>query len=127
MKKQSKLFFAGRMKSFHYAFSGLKTVFLEETNFRIHLIAAVIAVIFGFLLKISILEWSVIIFVIGFVFVTEILNSSIETLADTFSLEKNENVKKLKDMSAAAVLVSAISALIVGLIIFLPKILTLIK
>ena len=124
MKKQAKFTLKSRLNSFYFAFSGLKTVFNEEANFRIHLIAAGFAVLLGLLLKITKFEWISIVFAIGIVFVSEIINSSIERLADIISPEKNQKIKKLKDLSAAAVLVSAITALIIGLIIFLPKLLT---
>ena len=111
-----------RIKSFTHAFNGLRIVFSEEHNAIIHLFAAVIAVILGFILGITSMEWVVIVFAIALVISMEIINSSIENIADFISPERNEMIKKIKDLSAAAVLVSAMAALIVGLIIFLPKI-----
>ena len=111
-----------RIKSFTHAFNGLRIVFSEEHNAKIHLFAAVIAVILGFILGITSMEWVVIVFAITLVISMEIINSSIENIADFISPERNEMIKKIKDLSAAAVLVSAMGALIVGLIIFLPKI-----
>jgi len=111
-----------RIKSFTHAFNGLRIVFSEEHNAKIHLFAAVIAVILGFILGITSMEWVVIVFAITLVISMEIINSSIENIADFISPERNEMIKKIKDLSAAAVLVSAMAALIVGLIIFLPKI-----
>ena len=110
-----------RLKSFTYAFNGLKILLREEHNARIHFVIAVSVTIAGFALKISALEWIAIVIAIGFVITTEIINSAIENIADFISPEKHEMIKKIKDLAAAGVLVSALTALTTGLIIFLPK------
>lgn len=110
-----------------FAFNGLKILWKEEHNFRIHIFATVLAIIAGFIFKISSFEWLAILLAIGLVLTAEIINSSIENLADFVSPKKHNQMKKIKDLSAAAVLVSAILALIVGVIIFLPKIFALIS
>ena len=114
-----------RIKSFSYALNGLKILFREEHNSWIHLLVAVCAVVGGFLLKISATEWLAIVLAIGLVISLEIVNSAIENIADFISPEKHDVIKKIKDLSAAAVLVSALTALAIGLIVFLPKIITL--
>ena len=111
-----------RLKSFSYAFNGLKIALKEEHNVRIHFVATVFVVVLSLLFDINIYEWIAVIFAIGFVFAMELLNSAIENTADFISLEKHDTIRKIKDLSAAAVLVSAFAALIIGLIIFLPKI-----
>lgn len=121
--RNNKTFFRKRLKSFGFAFNGLKILILEEHNSRIHLIASIFTVIAGFLLKITVYEWIVILFAIGLVITLEIVNSSIERIADYISPEKNEIIKKIKDLSAAAVLVGSITALVIGIVIFLPKLL----
>ena len=84
---------------------------------------AAIAVIFaGIILKINPFEWSLVILVIGIVFLTELLNSSLEALADLVNPEWNESIRKAKDYAAAAVLISAIISVVVGALIFIPKI-----
>ena len=110
-----------RIKSFGYAFNGLKILIVEEHNSRIHIFATICVLILGFLFKISTFEWIAVCFAIGIVIATEIINSSIENLADFVSPHKNDLIMKVKDLSAAAVLVSALTAIIVGIIIFLPK------
>jgi diacylglycerol kinase (ATP) len=110
-----------RIKSFSYAFSGLKGIILREHNFRIHLLAALIALILGFVLELKGGEWIALILVISLVLVTEILNSALEALSDIISPEYHESVKRAKDYSAAAVLVAAIASLVVGAFLFLPK------
>jgi len=121
--KNQKFSFSRRLKSFSYALNGLKILLKEEHNTRIHLVAAMVVVIVGFVLEVSTTEWIALVFAIAFVITTEILNSSIENIADFISPEKHEAIKKVKDLAAAGVLISAITALIVGMIIFLPKIL----
>ncbi|MFT5601578.1 MAG: diacylglycerol kinase [Flavobacteriales bacterium] len=110
-----------RLKSFGHAFNGLKTAFKGEHNLRIHLVAAILVVILGLYFKIEIVEWLILTLTIGFVIAMELLNSSIENLADYACKEQHPMIKKVKDIAAGAVLVSAISALIVGLLVFIPK------
>ena len=123
--KQQKFSLSKRIKSFGFAFNGLKILIKEEHNSRIHFFAAFCVVIFGFLFKISMIEWIAVIFAMGFVITLELINSSIENISDFISPERHDSIKKIKDLAAAGVLISAITALIIGLIIFLPKILKL--
>lgn len=110
-----------RIKSFKYAFNGLKLFFINDHNGRVHLVAAVIAIGLSFYLNISGYEWIAILSVISAVFVAEILNSAIEKLADVVSSEYHPKIKVVKDLAAAAVLVAAFLAMAVGGIIFIPK------
>ena len=110
-----------RIKSFKYALQGLKTLFVEEHNARIHLVAAVFAVILGVVLKISANEWIALTGVMALVFICELFNTSLEALADFASPERHPQIKKVKDLAAAAVLISAVLAGITGGIIFIPK------
>jgi len=121
-KENTPFSFKKRRNSFKYAFNGFKVLFREEHNVRIHAVVAVIVVVTGFWLNISAMEWVILCFAIGFVIVTEILNSAIENLSDFVSPEYNRYIKKAKDLGAAAVLASSIVAVIIGLIVFLPKI-----
>ncbi len=123
--KQQRFSIQKRIKSFGYAFNGLKILVREEHNARIHLLAAICALIAAILLKVSVIEWIALVFAMGFVITLEIINSAIENIADFISPEQHDMIKKIKDLSAAAVLVSAFTALIIGLVIFLPKILSL--
>jgi len=120
--KQERFSILKRLKSFKYAFNGLRILIKEEHNARIHLLATICVIIAGVFFKISLNEWIAIVFSIGFVFSLEIINSSIENIADFISPEKHEMIKKIKDLSASGVLIGAITALIIGLIIFMPKI-----
>ena len=123
--KQENFSIIRRLKSFTFALNGLKVLILEEHNARIHLVAALFVIIAGVLLELSNVEWIAIIFAIGLVFTLETINSAIENLADFVSPEKNDQIKKVKDLSAGAVLIGAITALFIGLIVFIPKLITL--
>lgn len=125
MKKQEKFSIRKRLKSFTYAFNGLKVLLREEHNSRIHLFATVCVVVAGVLLKISLLEWVAVAFAVGLVFSGEIFNSAVEDLSDVVCPERDERIKKVKDLAAAAVLVNAITAAVIGLLVFLPKIIQL--
>ncbi len=114
-----------RLKSFKFAGNGLRILIIEEHNARIHVIAAIGVIAAGIIFEISMSEWIAVVFSIAVVFVTEIINSSIENLADFVSPAKHEKIKKIKDLSAAGVLLGAIAATIVGLIVFIPRILSL--
>jgi|1_EtaG_2_1085319.scaffolds.fasta_scaffold02648_2 undecaprenol kinase/diacylglycerol kinase (ATP) len=111
-----------RIKSFIHAFNGLKIAFKEEPNFKIHVIATIMVIAAGLYFKLSTTEWLAIIIVIGLVLLTELLNTAIENIADFISPERHEKIKMTKDIAAAAVLISAIVALVVGMLIFVPKV-----
>lgn len=110
-----------RIRSFGYALKGVKAVFGKEANMNIHLIMMALVVICGFLFSISVTEWMLCIICFGVVISLEMMNSAIENLVDLVSPEKNKLAGRAKDIAAGAVLVAAISAAIVGLIIFVPK------
>jgi diacylglycerol kinase len=96
-------------------------MFLEEPNARIHLAAAILVVILGFFVDLSGMEWVAIIACIAVVLISEAINSSIENLSDAITPDHNIHIKKAKDIGAAAVLLSAVMAAIIGGIIFIPK------
>ncbi|HHV86698.1 MAG TPA: diacylglycerol kinase family protein [Petrimonas sp.] len=114
-----------RTDSFKYAFQGAATLFHETPNAIIHLIMAILGVLLGFIFSISATEWLAIIIVIGLVFALEAVNTSIESLADFVSKERNESIKKVKDLAAASVLIASMAALAIGILVFLPKIIEL--
>jgi diacylglycerol kinase len=110
------------IKSFGWAFNGLKDCILHEKNFRIQYIIALLIVIAGIFFSISAVEWMIILICFATVLSFEIINSAIEKLCDLVSPDFNLTIKKVKDMSASAVLLAAIISFIVGCIIFLPRI-----
>ena len=116
----------GRMQAFKHAFNGVDILFTEESNSKVQVVLAIVALLMGCFLRISAMEWIALCIVIGLVFAMEAVNSAIENLSDFTCNERfEESIKKTKDLSAAAVLFTAIAALITGLIIFLPKLLNL--
>lgn len=120
--EQKRFSWKERGNSFSYAWDGLKAVFRTEHNTWIHLALTFVAIILGFILKISKGEFLAIIIAMTMVWVAEIFNTAIEKTMDFISKEKHPQIKLVKDLAAAAVLITAISAVIVGAIIFIPKI-----
>nr|WP_321410995.1 diacylglycerol kinase family protein [uncultured Carboxylicivirga sp.] len=114
-----------RLESFKYAFKGMYILFKDEANARIHLIAAVLAVVLGLFLKLNVNEWFWIVLAIILVFIMELVNTAIENLADAFSKDYNTLLGKAKDLGAAATLLAAFFAIIIALFVFVPKILML--
>jgi diacylglycerol kinase (ATP) len=114
------------IRSFGYAFKGLAYATKTQLNFRIHLVATIIAAFMGYALHISVNEWQWLLLCVAFVLVAELFNTAIEFLTDLVSPEYNEIAGHVKDISAGAVTVAALFALITGIIIFLPKLLVLI-
>ena len=117
MSKRKKL-----INSFKYAFSGIASAFKTERNMKIHVLAVVLVTLAGFLFKISKMEWIICIILFGMVISLELVNTAIETTVDIAMPERNEKAKLAKDISAGAVLVCAFVSVIVGLMIFVPKI-----
>ena len=115
-------------KKFHnlrYALKGIGIAWREEFNFRVQTVFAVSAPVLGWYLGISTTEFLFVIFMVGFVLTAEIFNTALEELCDKFQPEHDPHIGKIKDLAAAAVLVSSITALIVGFIIYMPYVLEL--
>ena len=109
-------------QSLKCALTGIKEIFISQRNIKIQMAAGIIAIAMGFLFKISPNEWLAIAIVIGSVIAMESTNTAIEYTVDLITEEKNEKARIAKDASAAGVLLASITATIVGMIIFLPKI-----
>ena len=112
--------------SFRHAFDGFLYTIRTQPNFRFDLLATVCVILLGIYFSVSPLEWLILVFTVNMVLVAEMLNTSIESMVDLITLEKRTDAKIAKDVSAGMVLVSAILSVIVALVIFLPKILTVI-
>jgi len=113
------------VKSFSFAWQGLKYCFLTQQNFRIHLIALLMVIMLGGILKINHIEWLIIIGCAMLVLSMELLNTAIEKVCDLITKDIHPVIKVIKDIAAASVLIAAIGSFLSGLIIFLPKILVL--
>lgn len=106
---------------FQFAWNGIR-IMLQERNFRIHMIVAFLVIAVGGIIRLNTFEWVLIILAISLVITMEMVNTSIETLLDYIRPDRHPTAKVIKDISAGAVLVSAIAAVVIGLLIFLPKI-----
>lgn len=116
-------FIRSRILSFRNAFNGLWYVIRTQKNTWIHSLATVLAVIFGFWLKIPVKDWPVLILTIGMVWMAEFLNTALEAIVDLASQQKHPLAKIGKDVGAAAVLIAALSSLLIGILIFGPPLL----
>lgn len=121
-QKEKKFSWKKRIQSFSYAFNGFKILFREEHNSWIHMTAAIAVNGLGLWLPFSATEWIVVWLCIGLVFLTELMNTALENLCDHISPEKNETIGKVKDLAAAAVLVAAITSVIVASFILISRI-----
>ena len=109
-------------KGFYFAWKGISYSFSTQPNFRIHCLIALFVINAGFYFALNTVEWLWIIAATAVVFIVELFNTAIETLVDLVSPEFNPKAGLIKDISAAAVLIAAFMALIIGILIFLPKI-----
>lgn len=115
-----------RIDSFKVAIEGIKATLLAEVNFKIHCIIAILVIFLGLIVQITAIEWLIICMIIGNVFAFEIVNTAIENVVDlVIGNQWHELAKKAKDMSAAAVFIMVIVAVIIGMIIFVPYIIRL--
>lgn len=112
-------------RSFYFAFQGIKTAYINEPNLRIHTVAGTLATALGIFLGLSRLEWLILTFTIFWVISLELLNTVLENLVNLVSPEIQPYAKIAKDVGAACVLVAAFLSVIVGAVLFLPKILNL--
>lgn len=114
-----------RLISFRYAFNGILGALRHQHNIWIQLVIAALVVIAGFIFSVSRIEWTVLILTITIVLSLEMVNTAIEYLVDLVSKDYHPVAGKVKDIAAGAVLIASIFAVITGLIIFIPKILSL--
>ena len=121
MKKNESFSLRARGKSFKYAVDGMIKFFYTEHNALLHLITTITTIVLAIVTPVSKQEIIFLVLVIGFVFAAELFNTAIEKIMDYISIERNPEIKFIKDVAAAAVLVAAITAFITGCIIFIPK------
>ena len=127
LNKNQKFSIIKRLKSFKYAFNGIFVLIKNEHNAWIHLAALVVVVVAGIILKLSYTEWALVVFAIGFVFAAEAFNTAIETLVDLVSPEFDKKAGLIKDVAAGAVLIVAITTVVIGILIFGKKILQILQ
>ena len=110
-----------KFDSVGYALRGLKVAYAEESNFQIQIVLAVLALLFGAYFNLSVIEWLFILCSTGLVLTAELINTALEELCDMLKVTHDPHVAKIKDIAAGAVLVASSTALLIGLVIFLPK------
>lgn len=108
-------------KSFGYAINGLQEAVKKEPNFRVHVVVAILVLTAAALFKFSGVEWLILLLTIGLVIILELVNTAIEGVVDLVSPDIKDAAKIAKDASAAAVLVASLAAVVVGLVLFIPK------
>ena len=108
-------------KSFGYAFQGIFNTIRTERNIKIHCAAAILVTIFGIWLQISKTEWMICFILFGLILALELVNTAVEATVDLFTEERKPLAKKAKDAAAGAVLIVAIFAAVIGILIFIPK------
>jgi len=111
--------------SFRYAGEGIGYAIRTQANLRIHLAIAVLVIVVGLWLQLALIEWAILVVMISVVLSAELFNTALEATLDRVSIEEHPLAKIGKDVAAGAVLIGAIGAVIVGLLIFGPRLLTL--
>ena len=106
---------------------GIVYTFNHENNFKREIIIGIIVIIFSFILKINFIEWCIVLLLINFVLVCELINTALEKTVDLYTKEYNEIGKVIKDAAGGAVWTMCIFSSTIGIIIFLPKVINLIK
>lgn len=114
-------------RSFRFAWSGIRYCVKTQPNFRVHLIILSLVVVAGFCFNINNAEWLALVVCGMIVLILEMINTALEYLCDTITTDFHPAIKVIKDVSAGAVLVSAAGSVVVGFIIFLPKIIMLLS
>ncbi|NLM62904.1 MAG: diacylglycerol kinase family protein [Mollicutes bacterium] len=125
--KQKKRGIKRFINSFKYSFDGLKYAYKYEQSLTIHFVVAILVIIAGIVLEISLTEWLMCFFLMGIVMATELINTSIEAVIDLACPKIHPLAKVAKDTASAAVFVFSTVAFISGLIIFVPKIISMIE
>jgi diacylglycerol kinase (ATP) len=115
------------LRSFGYAFEGLATLLRTQPNFVVHVAAACLALALGVVLGLAATELAVLVLTIALVLMVECVNTALETLSDLVSPGFHPLIKRAKDVSAAAVLVAALAAVAIGALLFVPRLVTVVK
>ncbi len=124
---QVKSFIKGRADSFKFAIRGIKYTLKTQPNFKVHLFAAIVVVLFGFWVKLSANQWLALVITIFSVLSSETMNTAIEEIVNMIEPQYNKVAGLIKDIAAGAVFITSVMAIVVGLIIFVPKIIALVS
>jgi diacylglycerol kinase len=110
------------LHSFRYAFAGVMHALQTQRNMKTHAAITATVIIAGFVLRVSLTEWAILIVTIGLVWQAELMNTALEAIVDKASPELHPLARVAKDCAAGAVIISAITAVCVGLVVFVPKV-----
>jgi len=111
-----------KLRSFRFALNGVRIAWTEEYSFKVHVVVALAALTLAWFFDISTTQWMFVVSMIGLVLAAEAFNTALEELCDKFKADPDPHIAKIKDLSAAAVLIASCTALIVGIVIFVPYI-----
>ncbi len=117
-----KHFLRQRLHSFFYARDGLRDLFRTQANARIHLFAALVVLLAAWWLQLPMHDWGLLILAMALVMAAEAMNTAVEILCDLLHPEQHLQIKRVKDVAAASVLICALAAAVVGLLVFVPAI-----
>lgn len=120
-------FFRSRAKSFRYAFAGWWYVIRTQRNAWIHALASVVVIVVALILQIPLRDWAVLVLTIGMVWMAEFMNTALEAVVDLASPQQNPLAKVGKDVGAAAVLIAALAAIVIGLLVLGPPLVEFVK
>jgi diacylglycerol kinase (ATP) len=115
------------LRSFGYAFDGLLTLLRTQPNFVVHVLAACAVLALGLVLRLEAIELAVVVLTIALVLVVESVNTAVEALCDLVSPGFDPLIKRAKDICAASVLIAALAAVAVAALVFLPRLVTVLK
>lgn len=121
MSKEKQSWNKSRIEALQNAFKGFIYAFKNEINLKIEVVISIIAIILAVILKIKPLEFVIVIFSIGLVILAELLNTALEIITDISSLNYNNKIRRVKDISAAIVVITAVMAAVAGYVIYLDK------
>ncbi|MBI4136549.1 diacylglycerol kinase family protein [Candidatus Roizmanbacteria bacterium] len=113
------------LKSFIHAIEGIATAFREHANFRIHTVTALTVIAAGFILQVTRIEFLIILFTINLMFIVEMVNTSVEEITNLVTIKWAKQAKIAKDVAAGMALLTAVSSVVVGIVIFGPYLLEL--
>jgi diacylglycerol kinase len=114
-----------KLHNIRFAWNGVKIAWREEFSFQVQVVAMVAALVLGYFFRVTPIEWITLILTIGFVLSAEAFNTALEELCDKFKSDHDPHIAKIKDLSAAAVLIASAAALVVGAVIFAPRVFSL--
>ena len=113
-----------RIASFRFAIRGVRFMFGTQFHAWVHLLATIVVIAAGFAMKVTTTEWCLLSLAIGLVWTAEAFNTAVEAVVDLASPEHHELAGRAKDVAAGAVLLASLSAAVVGIVVFVPRVIS---